>query len=585
MNGWQGKILHIDLTTKKHSIQTPCLEIYKKYIGGRGLAGYYLRNFVKESPCSARMPLLFFTGPLVDTPSPASGRMTVMSRSPLTGTVCDTSVGGRLGVQIKRAGYDGIVVTGKNPQLCGICICDSKVEIVEASSLKAKEISDVMSVLVEKGSSVAIVGPAAEAGVLFSCISIDGHFFSGRGGLGLVMASKNLKYLKVGGTSKTTVYSKDELNLAREEILRLTAASPILTGSFGISNYGTPALYDLMHTRRMMPTSNFKATYFKSAPAMNAWQYKQKYQPKKKGCFGCHILCKKQAQDRRLIPEFETMSHFSALIDNTDLDVVVEANRICNETGMDTISAAATLACYAEISRIKLTPPKIIKLLSDIAYSRDEGQYLKLGSYRYAESKGCVHLSMTVKKQELPAYDPRGALGMALAYAVSTRGGCHLRAYPISHEILRKPVATDRFTFSGKARIIKIGEDLNAVVDSLTACKFLFFAASLEEYSRAFYGVTAVKTSAQDLLKAGERIFYNERLMNAACGFGSRDDDLPPRFFSQAGSSGESITVNPINREEFLTARRAYYKIRGLDREGMPLRQKCGELGIEWINF
>lgn len=173
---------------------------------------------------------------------------------------------------------------------------------------------------------------------------------------------------------------------------------------------------------------------------------------------------------------------------------------------------------------------------------------------------------------------------MALAYATSTRGACHLRAYPISHEILRKPVATDRFTFSGKARIVKINEDMNAVIDSLTACKFLFFGATLEEFSRAFTAVTGVPFSAQDLLRAGERIYYNERIMNYLNGFTSKDDDLPTRFFSEPGSSGNNIEVSPIDRKEFCEALARYYKIRGLDEDGLPLKQKAQELGLEWKN-
>ena len=171
---------------------------------------------------------------------------------------------------------------------------------------------------------------------------------------------------------------------------------------------------------------------------------------------------------------------------------------------------------------------------------------------------------------------------MSLAYALSTRGGCHLRAYPISNEILRKPVATDRFTFSGKARIIKIAEDQNAVVDSLTACKFIFFAAGLEEYARAYSAVTGVAATAQELLKAGERIYYRERLMNYRNGFTATDDDLPARFFTEAGSGGNAIDIKAIDREDFLAARARYYRIRGLDENGRPTRQKAEELALEW---
>ncbi len=579
MHGWTGRILHIDLTLREYTVERPPAGVYERHIGGRGLAGYYLKDSIKKSWDSPDMPLLFFTGPLTGTPLPASNRMTVMSRSPLTGTVGDSSVGGNLGLETKKAGWDGIVVRGKSTSLCGIRISDSEAEFMDAGDFRGKHISEVVPVLGEGGAS-AVIGPAAENRVLFSCIVVDGHHFAGRNGLGLVMAGKNLKYVKVKGSGKTGVYDMDEITGAREEIFRLVAASPILAGGLGLSNYGTGALYDLMHARRMMPTDNFKATCFKNADRMNAWNYTQHYKPRRRGCPGCRIACKRVGIDNRLLPEFETMSHFSALIGNNDLDVVVEANRICAETGMDTISAGATLACYREIAGKDFKGEEVIDLLQDIAYSQGVGRELKLGSYRYAKKKRRAETSMTVKKQELPAYDPRGAYGMALGYAVSTRGGCHLRAYPISHEILRKPVATDRFTFSGKARIIKISEDLNSVVDSLTACKFLFFAATLEEYARAFQGATGIKTSAQDLLKAGERICYNERVMNSLNGFTSADDDLPGRFFTEPGTGGDGITIPPINRRDFLKTRLNYYRIRGLDENGMPLEQKCRELGL-----
>ena len=189
---------------------------------------------------------------------------------------------------------------------------------------------------------------------------------------------------------------------------------------------------------------------------------------------------------------------------------------------------------------------------------------------------------MSVKGLELPAYDPRGAYGMALGYATSTRGGCHLRAYPISHEILRKPVATDRFSFSGKARIVKIAEDMNAAVDSLIACKFLFFAATLEEYARALAAVTGEPCTAQDLLTVGERINYQERLLNAAYGFTAQDDDLPARFFAEPGSGNATLSVPPVPRQDFLAARAAYYRIRGLTEDGLPTRERAEKLGLEW---
>jgi aldehyde:ferredoxin oxidoreductase len=583
MYGWHGKIARVDLARRSWHVEVPDNDILKKFIGGRGLAGFYIRDNITLDWNHPQMPLLLFDGPLVSTRSPTSGRMTIMSRSPLTGAVGDASVGGSLGFQLKKAGFDGIIISGKSRRLCGMEVTDNEIRIIDASHLKGQEVGNVNSLLKNKGAT-AVIGPAAENGVLFSSVIIDRHYAAGRSGIGLSFAAKNLKYITIKGTGKTSVFDPAALSSAREDVFRLTAASPVLLGEFGISRFGTGALYDLMDARRMMPTENFQKTRFDRALNMNAHAFKEKYTPKRTGCRGCHILCKKIGAHGTSMPEFETMSHFSALLGNADIHTVVDANRVCNEMGMDTISAASTLACFSEISKKSLSPKEIVSLLTDIGQKQGMGVELGQGAAKYAKSCGRSELAMAVKGLELPAYDPRGAYGMALAYAVSSRGGCHLRAYPVSHEILRKPVATDRFSFNEKARMIKIGEDLNAVADSLTACKFIFFAASLEEYARIYAAVTGTKTSAQDLFEAGERICYNERMMNAANGFTDKDDDLPPRFFTMPGDQHSDVRIGPIDRDAFLSARSNYYMARKLDENGVPILAVAQDLGLAPID-
>jgi aldehyde:ferredoxin oxidoreductase len=581
MHGWQGKILKIDLSTQTYRIERPQPQLYARYIGGKGLAGHFLQPEITRRWDDPGMPLLLFAGPLVGTTSPTSGRMTVMSKSPLTGTVGDASVGGSFGTQLKKAGWDGLMITGKSNSPCGIQISDETVEFTDATALAGMKISRIHRLLKSKGATAAI-GTAAENGVRFAAVIFDGHYAAGRNGLGLLSGAKNLKYITVRGNGSVPVFDKRELAAAREDILRLAAASPVLMGNLGITHYGTAALYDLTSSRRMMPTANFRKTCFEAARQTNAHSFKLQYSPAKTGCRGCHILCKKKGQDGEVLPEFETANHFGPLLENSDIDVVRRANLICNDLGMDTISAGATLACHAEIEQVKLAGDQILSLLESIGTGKGPGRQLGQGAYRYAQSRGKPGASVTVKKLELPAYDPRGAYGMALGYAVSTRGGCHLRAYPIGSEILRKPVPTDRFSFSGKARIVKIAEDFNAVIDSLSACKFICFAASLEEYARAVSAVTGVETSGQELLQLGERIYYAERIMNARNGFRAPDDDLPPRFFRDSGSSGNGIHIRPIDRNAFLAARGNYYAIRGLGADGRPTVRKATELGLSW---
>jgi aldehyde:ferredoxin oxidoreductase len=584
MDGWTGIIALIDLT--RHRIRTLTLppETYAAHIGGRGLGGLFLRPAATLAWDHENMPVCLFTGPLTATIAPTSGRCHIISRSPLTGLVGDASVGGNLGVQLKRAGWDGLVITGKSDAPVGIEIQDDQITLVPATHLWGMPTDTLYDTLAPGKAALACIGPAGENGVRFAAVITDRFHAAGRTGMGLTLGVKKIKYLRVSGTGRTRVRHPERLKQAREDIVRLTAASPALMGRFGISRLGTGALYDLMDNRCMMPTHNFTATRFAPAPGLNAHAYAAAYHPRQHGCKGCHIRCKKIATRSTPgvpIPEFEAMSHFTALVGLADIQAVTAANQACNQLGMDSISAASTLACFKEITGRTLTPETLMTLLEDMALDRGDGRDLKHGAARYARSMGQPSAAMTVKGLELPAYDPRGAYGMALGYAVSTRGGCHLRAYPISHEILRKPVATDRFSFSGKARIIKLAEDFNAVVDSLITCKFTFFAAGMEEYARAFSAVTGTEVTARTLLAAGEKIVYNERIINALNGFDARHDMLPDRFFDQPGTGCDRFSVPPLNRAEFLAARSAYYAVRDLTEDGLPKKETGEHLGID----
>jgi len=415
---------------------------------------------------------------------------------------------------------------------------------------------------------VAAIGPAGENGVLFANIMTGEGNSVGRGGLGAVMGAKGLKALVVDGDRKTEIADPLLFDKARQDVMRLFKASPVVFGPLGIAEFGTPVLVDLMAQRRMAPTGNFSRTFFEQSGNYSGPAIKEACGAKKDGCYGCPIQCKKSDRDGRHLPEYETVSHFGALNNISDLRSIVTANHLCNDLGLDTITAAATLSAWGEIRGRFPTADEIPALLEDMALRRGEGQLLALGSRRLAEQMGRPELSMSVKALELPAYDPRGAYGMALAYCTSPGGGSHLRAYPISHEILRKPVPTDRFSFSGKARIISIAEDTNAAVDSLVACKFSFFGASLEEYAELLSAATGIDYSPQRLKEIGRRILLTERFYNCANGFSRTDDILPERFFLEPGSSGDGILIPPIDRRDFEAELDKYYRIRGLNPQG-----------------
>lgn len=567
MNGWNGTILKVDLTTGTSHVEELPRQFLEEYLGGRGLGVRLMRDFYQLDPFDPAMPLIFAVGALCGTPAPTSARLSVVSRSPLTGTIYDCSAGGRFAWRLKASGVDVLFITGKSPWPVALTIASDTVEIIPAVQLWGCDIPTTVAALEERG-SVAAIGPAGENGVLYANIMMGEGNSVGRGGLGAVMGSKNLKAVTVNGDRKTGIADPALFEKARQDIMRLFKASPVIFGPLGISEFGTPVLVDLMAQRRMAPTENFRKTYFEHSANYSAPTIKDACGAKKDGCYGCPIQCKKSSRSGKQLPEYETVSHFGALNNVESLHAIITANDLCNDLGMDTITAAATLSAWGEIRGAFPAAGEIPDLLGDIALRRGGGKLLSLGSRRLSETLGHPELSMSVKSLELPAYDPRGAYGMALAYCTSNRGGCHLRAYPISHEILRKPVPTDRFSFSGKARIISIAEDTNAAVDSLVACKFAFFGASLEEYAELLTAVTGVVYSPQRLKEIGRRIVQTERYYNCRNGFSRVDDILPERFFMESGSSGDGIDIHPLDRVRFEEELDKYYRIRGLNVNG-----------------
>lgn len=567
MFGWTGKILKVDLTSGKAWREDIPLELLHAYLGGRGLGVRLMRDYFTLDPFTPEMPLIFAVGPLCGTAAPTAARLTVVSRSPLTGTIYDCSAGGRFAWRLKAAGVDALLITGQSAKPVVLAINGDQAELLPAGELWGKAVPDTVSVL-SGGGSVACIGPAGENGVLYANIMMGEGNSVGRGGLGAVMGRKKLKAVIVDGDRATAVADPTRFDHARQDVMRLFRASPVIFGELGIAEYGTPALVDLMRQRRMAPTENFRKTVFPDSGNYSGPAIRKACGAKKDGCFGCPIQCKKSTPQGEPLPEYETVSHFGALNGIADLHAIIKANTLCNELGLDTITVAATLAAWGEAKGRFPAAEEVAPLLGDIAHRRGEGELLSLGSRRVAEALGKPGLSMSVKSLELPAYDPRGAYGMALAYCTSNRGGCHLRAYPISHEILRKPVPTDRFSFSGKARIIKIAEDTNAAVDSLVACKFSFFGATIEEYAELLSATSGMEYSPQSLKEIGERIYLTERFYNCANGFSSADDLLPERFYNEPGSSGEGIEIRPIDRQRFNEELQKYYRIRGLTEDG-----------------
>ncbi len=280
MSGYTSKSIRVDLTKREIEVFNTPEELCNNYIGGRGIGVAMIADRINLSYDSPKMPLIFASGPLVGTASPTSGRIAVVSKSPLTGTVFDCSAGGRFGTELKRAGYDLIEITGASEKPVLLKINNKQVSIEDASNISGKNISEIKNIFGDKG-SIAAIGISGEKEVAFSAIAFDGHYLAGRGGLGAVMGSKNLKAIHVKGDGKISVADPVGLKGAREDIMRLLRASQAVFGELGLSEFGTSALVDLIHARRMEPTGNFRKTFFQEAGNYSGYTMKSFYKAKK----------------------------------------------------------------------------------------------------------------------------------------------------------------------------------------------------------------------------------------------------------------------------------------------------------------
>ncbi len=560
MFGWSGRKLVVDLSNGEMRKESIPEEILHDYVGGRGLGVKLYYDMVEPhiEPLSEDNPLIFAVGPLTGL-APMSGRHAVVTKSPLTDTIFDSNSGGFWGKELHYAGYDALVVYGKSDKPVYLRIENDDVSLEDASSLWGMNVDVVTSRLQGMG-SVACIGRAGERGVLYANIMNDLTHTAGRGGLGAVMGSKNLKAIVVKGTRKPPVADLEAYKIAMKEMVRLLEASPPVNK--GLRVFGTSMLYDIVNYLEVMPTDNYNRSHFDGGEQLSGDYIVEHYTIESHGCWGCPINCKKRDKKRGIeLPEYETVWAFGPNLENGDYERVVEANVKCNRYGIDTITAGATLALYREI-----TGEDYLDRIEEIG----EGRILTEGARRLAEKYGAREKSTDIKGLELPGYDPRGLYGQALSYATSNRGGCHLRAYLVAPEIIGKPKLIHRLNPEDKPGLVVIFQNLSAAVDSLVLCKFTTFAMGEVEYSKLLSSVTGVNYRSEDILLVGERIYNLERLFNVEAGIGGEEDTLPPKIFR-----GE----NALDREIFERMLREYYEFREW-KDGVPTEEKLKKLKL-----
>jgi aldehyde:ferredoxin oxidoreductase len=419
----------------------------------------------------------------------------------------------------------------------------------------------------------------------------DKYRAAGRSGVGAVMGSKNLKAIVVRGTGKVEPAKADEAKEVLSGVLKKIKANDVT--SKGLPTYGTAVLVNVVNETGVYPTNNFQRAYFETADKASGEALAKEYLVKNTACYRCPIACGRYSKVGDVEgegPEYETLWAYSADCGIDDLEAVIRANKWCNEYGLDTISAGATIACAMELYEKGLikddeidgpalkfgSGEAIVEWTRKMGAGEGFGVRMADGSYRLAESYGAAELSMSVKKLELPAYDPRGVQGHGLQYATSNRGGCHVRGYMISPEILGIPEKLDRLSLEGKALWAKNFQDLTAVIDSLGLCLFTSFALGADDYKDMFNAIVGEDWTTEQMFEAGERIWNLERMFNLNAGIGPEQDTLPKRLLTEPIPDGPS--KGQVHKLAELLP--DYYKQRGWSPEGMPTEKRLSRLGI-----
>jgi len=613
---WTRKILRVNLTEGTCVSEPLNMDWALKYLGQRGLGTKYLMEEIdaKVDPLSPDNKMIFATGPLTGTCASTAGRYSVITKGALTGAIACSNSGGYFGAELKFAGWDMIIFEGKSEKPVYLSIIDEKAELHSAENIWGKSVWDTDAAIKaahqEPMMHVAAIGVAGEKGNLYACIVNDLHRAAGRSGVGTVMGSKNLKAVAVRGTGGVSVEDFPAFMKSTEAGKKVLQENAV-TGE-GLPAYGTQILMNVINESGALPTRNFRDVQFESANDISAEAMAEPRRSDGKpnlltnqACFSCTIACGRISQidkDHFTVVnkpeywgaegglEYEAAWALGAATGVKDLEALTYANYLCNEHGFDPISFGSTLAAAMDMYEegvltkkdtggveLKFGSAEMLAKMAELTGTMEGfGKELALGSKRLCEKYGRPELSMTVKGQEFPAYDPRGIQGMGLTYATSNRGACHLRSYTVSSEILGLPEKTDPLTTDGKAGLVKAFQDATAAVDSAGLCIFTTFAWTLEDIAPQIDAACEGNWTPDTLLEAGERIWNMERNFNLAAGFTGKDDNLPKRLMKDAAKTGPAKGL-VSGLDKMLPE---YYEVRGWTTQGVPTEETLSRLGV-----
>jgi len=627
--GYNGKILRMDLTTGAMKTEEPGEIVYRTYLGGGGLASYYLLRELKPGidPLSADNILIFASTVISGAPIAGMTRFTVAAKSPLTGAYGEAEAGGFWGPELKFAGFDAVIITGKAEKPSYLWINDGKAEIRSAEKIWGLETGPAQEMireeLGEKRARVALIGPGGENLVRYACVVNELKHVNGRTGMGAVMGSKNLKAVAVRGTKKMEMHDPEKL---REMSKNLTE----LIGQHGpnqvLRKMGTSNIIIPLNNQGILPTHNFRTGFFEGAEKISGERMVATILKGEESCYACSVRCKRSVAVSSGLyatsekhkyggPEYETLSALGSLLCIDDLEAISKGNELCNRYTLDTISTGVAIGfameCYekgiltrADTEGVEFTfgnPEAMVKGIEWIAFRKPGLGDLLADGVKIAAAKighGSEKFALHIKGQELPLHDPRGKIGLGMSYAISPTGADHVRA-PHDTAFQAPGPNMDRIAPLGllepvparelgprKARNFTYLHFIWSLYESLGVCNLVagpVWALTLTDLVEVVKAITGWETSLWELLKVGERSVTMARVFNLREGFGRRDDTLPDRLFEPLESG--ALQGIGIDRREFADLLTLYYEAMGWDPgDGVPTRGKLAELNLFWLD-
>ena len=588
MNSFLGKILYVNLSSCRIESRKIPRDWAERYGGQKGLGTRILMEGFSPStdPLSPENRIVLASSIMGGTIVSSSAKLAIVTKSPQTNTISDGSVGGHIGAELKYAGYDAVMIEGKADVLSYLYIDPDNAEIRPITALRGVGTFETDEKLKEMigDNQVKILanGPAGENGIPFSCISSERYRQLGRGGIGAVFGSKNLKAIAIRGWLDIIVPDMKE---CLKTVWKFHQIDKVVDPENQIYLEGTTCLVNLSQNSGLLPTKNFQEGRFAGYERINSQSYTE-IRKNKKACFSCGIACGnfvKSGQVELEGPEYETIALAGACIGNDDREKLMEFNVICDDLGLDTISAGGVIAFMMEMSEKGIhdfglrfgQTNNALDLLKKIPFRQGMGAEAALGVKGLSEKYGGQTFAMQIKGLELPGYDPRGSWGMGISYATASRGGCHMSAYPIEAEAWGD---LDPFTYEGKAKLVYELQNAQFAKFSMGICDF--WPVNSETLARLYEVTFGGKWTAEQVKEIGERIFNLQRMFNVMVGFDRKDDKLPERLhkeFLKAGPPEGKI----MPEEEFNKAMDEYYQLRGWDSLGRPTEKKLEKLGIE----